>query len=142
LFNGYLQPMLAGLSQNLTQVAASLHEGLHGFRTHILSLAVFLSAGTTLLVTPAVSLLTRPHPEAHKAIWSAFVIDARDEEDDFHVIPASGLGRAGLALVAIGFIAFLAGVFSAPCGVLAAGTLAIGGMIVVFVGGLMRVHAH
>lgn len=141
-FDGYVQPALVHLSQGLAQLASSCHEHLGCFRTHILSMAVFVSAGTTLIVTPIVSLLTPPSPQSAKTIWTAFTIEAQDEEDDFHVIPVSLIGRIGLILVAIGFIAFLAGVVSAPCLTSLAGPMAIGGMVTVFAGGLMRVYSR
>jgi solute:Na+ symporter, SSS family len=141
-FNGYFHPALEHVSQSLAALATSCHEHLRCFRSHILSLAVFVSAMATLLVTPIVSLLTPPSPERARSVWSAFEVDLLDDEDDFHVMPASRIGRIGLALVVIGFFAFLAGVLSAPCGLALAGTLAIAGMLCGFAGGLIRVHAR
>ena len=68
-FSGYLRPGLAHLSQGLADTAGSWHLYLQKFKTHQLSLAVFVSAAATLLVTPIVSLLTPARPE--QARWSS-----------------------------------------------------------------------
>ena len=69
-------------------------------------------------------------------------MDVQDDEDDFHVIPRGPVGRVAFALVLLGFASFIAGVASAPSGALPTTALAVGGMVTVFAGGLVRAYAR
>jgi SSS family solute:Na+ symporter len=110
----------------------------------LLSIAPLVSSGTALLVTPIVSLLTPHHhrPEADE-IWRSFRAPANqvgDEVDTFHIIPTTLPGRIGLTVVLVGFAVFLGGVLSAIGASPLAAPLAVGGMIAVLAGGVLRVY--
>lgn len=140
-FSTALHPALSSISGGLAHFAAGWHDSLQPFKTHILSLAVFVSSATALLVTPVVSLLT-PAPAGRPLVQAALASRATDGDDDFHLIPDSRFGRIGLALVALGFGLYLTSVLSARSGAPLAGSFAIIGMITVFIGGLLRVYTR
>lgn len=103
----------------------------------------FVSAGVAILLTFVVSLLTSRNVKAASSkIWANFH-QSDDKDDDFHLIPVSTVGKIGLVLIFGGFAGFLAGVITAAaCGFAFAATVALGGMCVLFVGGLMRVYSR
>ena len=120
--------------------------------------APITSSVTALIVTPIVSLLTAPNRRASaEQIWAAYSAgnvphnpdEAHQDQaqveahvDTFDLIPRSGLGKLAAVVVVLGFGVFLAGVFSAAWSFPLAGMLAIGGMLAVFAGGLVRVHSE
>src|SRR5205085_12448169 len=100
-----------------------------------------------LLVTPLIALFTAAPAAGRIAHIHAFLCaDGGSfelaERDTFHLIPRTAAGRTGLLLVIGGFACFLIGVFSVLWGGSSAGTIAITGMLVVFVGGLIRVYSE
>jgi hypothetical protein len=99
-----------------------------------------VSAAAALVVTPIVSLIT-PHRARAESdpIWAAFRV--RDD-DTFHLVPTSAVGRVAVAVLLIGFATFLIGVISASVAFAYAGVLAVAGMISVFVGGVVRVYVE
>jgi SSS family solute:Na+ symporter len=155
--SGYAQaivgPVLPGLRDKLAQWNADLTP----YQTWLRSIAPISSTLTALIVTPIVSLLTPPNRrESAEQIWRAYRAgeashgqhDAHDAEavaeakaDTFHLIPTSLMGRAGAVIALVAFAVFLFGVISAAWASPLAGEMAIGGMIAVFVGGLMRVYS-
>jgi len=151
-FNGYLRPTLGAVSAGLAGLAAGWHQTLRGYERWALSIAPIVSACTALVVTPVVSLLTRRRGDggASEVIWSAFRTgqgegDHSGERDTFHVFPRTLPGRIGIVLVLGGFAVFLVGLFSAvqKFGMTQMATpLAVGGMLVLFVGGMIRVYAE
>jgi solute:Na+ symporter, SSS family len=143
-FHRYLYPLADPLSHGFARFLAGWHEGhLRAYDRWKLSIAPIASTMTALIVTPLVSLLTaRPSGERLSAIWDSFKAkDDTTHETAFHVIPNSAIGRTGMALALGGFAAYLCGVISASRAMPFASSLAVTGMIVVFVGGLMRVYA-
>jgi SSS family solute:Na+ symporter len=102
--------------------------------------APMVSAAAALIVTPIVSLIT-PHRVRAESdpIWAAFRVC---DDDTFHLIPTSAIGRIAVVVLLLGFATFLAGVISASVAFGYAGMLAVGGMIAVFVGGVVRVYVE
>jgi len=143
-FHHYLHPLADQLSHGFARFLAGWHDQyLSHYDRWKLSIAPIASTLTALIVTPIVSLLTaRPGGERLSEIWDSFKAnDDTTHESAFHVIPNSAIGRAGMLLALAGFAAFLCGVISASRAMPFASSLAVAGMIVVFVGGLMRVYA-
>ena len=143
-FDGTLYPFLHAISPFIASHAAAWHEHIKGYEKSILSIAPFVSSGTAVLVTPIVSLLTRQKNSQCAQVWECFkAANEAGEKDTFHLIPSSLAGRIGLALIAVGFLGFLSGIIlAAACGLPAATKLAVGGMIVLFVGGVLRVYTE
>jgi hypothetical protein len=100
----------------------------------------FISTAAALVITPAVSLLTAPGRRDMNSLWTSFRAhtDAAGEIDTFHLIPTSLCGRIGVAVIAIGFVAFAVGIVSAHWAFAGAATMAISGMLAVLAGGLLR----
>jgi len=137
-FNGTTYPLLQAISGSMAAHAAAWHEQIRVYKDSMLSIAPFVSSGTALLVTPIVSLLSKPQPSNNcDTIWGHF--RSTDLGDDFHLIPVTAIGKAGLVLIAAGFLVFLAGIISATRAFPAATEMAVGGMIALFVGGTVRV---
>ena len=143
-FDGSLYPILHAVSPFIASHAAAWHEHIKAYEKSILSIAPFVSSGTAVLVTPIVSLLTRQDNRQCEQVWKCFKVgDEPGERDTFHLIPSSLAGRIGIVLIAVGFLSFLGGIISAAaCGLHAATDLAVGGMIVLFVGGVLRVYTE
>jgi len=126
-------------------IAGSVAGGIGQFYFGLdFNITTFITAGVTLVVTPAVTLLTK-HPDEMKVetIWMA-KISSREEDEQkeiYHIIPTSLSGRLGLGLYAGGTIIFLTGVFLGSADAPAAGFIAVGGMIVYFLGGLWRAYS-
>jgi SSS family solute:Na+ symporter len=109
------------------------------------SLAAIASTLAALIGTPAVTLCFKraaPSPEMAR-VFDAFHSTADEDPGraGFHLWPATPRGRAGVGLMAIGFLVFLAGVLSASVGFGYASQLAVGGMLIFFTGGLLRVYS-
>jgi SSS family solute:Na+ symporter len=148
----------SGLLGSAGGTLAGWHESLKPYSTWVRAMAPITSSLTALIVTPIVSLLTPPNRRAStEQIWSAYsagtVVRQADEthpadataeaeSDTFHLMPTSFLGRVAAIIVLAGFGLFLFGVLSAAWGSSDAGELAIGGMLSVFAGGLVRVYVE
>lgn len=142
--NAYAQRKLSLISSTLAAQVGNWHTRLEIYARWLRSIAPIVSASTALLVTPLVSLLTkRPAAGGSEEIWTSFKPgqEPDEERDTFHFVPKSVAGRFGFAMVILGFLGFLAGVACAAVGLSIADPLSVGGMIVVFVGGLMRVYS-
>ena len=118
----------------------------------IRNIVPFVSTATALAVTPIVSLLTQPPSHDVDELWRRFKAteDASDasasasdtERDTFTLIPRSFAGRAGVAMVLSGFAVWVSSVVCAALAFSSASTpLAIVGMLMVFIGGLVRVYS-
>ncbi len=107
------------------------------------SLAAIASTAAALVGTPIVTLCFRRQPAtpAMERIYQAF--SASTEEDGeaagLTLMPVSARGKLGLALLGVGFVVFLVGVLSGSVGFGGASATAVGGMLVFFCGGLIRV---
>jgi SSS family solute:Na+ symporter len=144
-FDGWIHPLTLVLSAPLTTTVSHWHDALASRATSIRSIVPLISSATALLVTPLVSLVTPSGHGGDGRIWTSFrgtgTIDgAAIEADTFGLIPSSIAGRLGVGLVLSGFATFLVGVISASWHNPQSAMLAVGGMLVVFVGGLLRVY--
>jgi SSS family solute:Na+ symporter len=143
-FDGSLFPFLHAISPWVAAHAAAWHENIKVHEKSMLSIAPFVSSGAAVVITAVVSLLTRQKNYQCEKVWECFkAAPETGEKDDFHLIPSSLAGRMGLVLIAVGFFSFLGGIISAAaCGLPAATTIAVGGMAVLFVGGVLRVYTQ
>lgn len=109
------------------------------------NVTTFITAGTTLIITPIVSLMTKEESnEKIEAIWRARTIS--DEEiqnkDVFNIIPKTLNGKLSLSVFFLGLILFLIGVFMGSTGSSAASVIAVSGMLIYFIGGLLRAYTN
>jgi len=156
--SGYAQLLVAPVLPGLRDRLASWNAQLEPYQTWLRSIAPISSTLTALLVTPLVSLLTPPNRrESTAQIWDAYraggvsrqpgdsdTTDAAAEAaaDTFGLVPVSLRGRAGAIAALGGFAVFLAGVASAAFNFPWAGAMAIGGMVAVLMGGLVRAYSE
>lgn len=107
------------------------------------SLATLASTTAALVGTPLVSAFF-PKPastDGTRRIFGAFkAIGA--SADEIRLRPVSARGQLGLALMGAGFFTFLTGVLSGSVRFQHADLTAIGGMIIFFAGGLLRVYSE
>ena len=108
------------------------------------SLAALASTAAALIGVPLVSMFfpkQRMTSECEK-VFGAFksALHATSEEE-IHLLPISTKGKLGLALMIVGFLSFLFGVISGSVQFALASQMAVGGMLVFFVGGLVRVYS-
>ncbi|MCX6170658.1 MAG: sodium:solute symporter family protein [Ignavibacteriales bacterium] len=102
----------------------------------------FITAGVTLLFTPLISFITKEDANNEKldSIWRAK--KTSDEEiksgDVYNIIPKTAKGKLSLFVFFSGLVIFLIGVFLGSTGSSAASYIAVGGMILYFIGGLFR----
>ncbi len=109
------------------------------------NVTTFITAGTALVITPVISLLTKEESnEKIDEIWRARTIS--DEEissnNVYNIIPKTFKGKLSLAVFGSGLLLFLAGVFLGSTGSAAASYLAVIGMIIYFIGGLFRTYTN
>ncbi len=109
------------------------------------NMTTFLSAFAALLVTPVVSLITKPvSPEKIDIVWRARHIS--DEEIAsgmvYHIIPATVKGRLAFLLYLLGAVIFIAGVILGRTGTAIASWIAVGGMVIYFLGALVRIYVE
>ena len=109
------------------------------------NLTTFISAAATLIVTPLVSLATGVSAkEKIDLVWRAK--RTSDEEisrgDVYHIIPISTMGRTSLAIWGLGLAIFLSGIIMGSSGAALASAVAVGGMVVYFIGGAMRAYTN
>lgn len=144
-FDACLHPLVSMVSKPLGVLVQHWHDGLKESASSVRNIVPIISSLTALIVTPIVSLATRSGHGGDLRIWDAFRVGAADADgnaDTFHVIPTSLAGRVGLSLVLLGFAGFMSGVLSAHWQAAFAAQMAIGGMLVVFLGGLLRVYTE
>jgi SSS family solute:Na+ symporter len=109
------------------------------------NVTTFITAGTALVVTPLISLMTKEESNSNiDAIWRAKTIS--DEEINsnnvYNILPATVKGKLSLTVFGSGLILFLVGVFVGSTGSPIASYLAVGGMIIYFTGGLLRTYTN
>jgi len=109
------------------------------------NVTTFITAGTALLVTPFISMMTKEESNANiNAIWRAKNIS--DEEissgNVYNILPKTIKGKFSLIIYGSGLIIFLVGVFIGSTGNPVASYIAVGGMIVYFIGGLLRTYTN
>jgi SSS family solute:Na+ symporter len=104
--------------------------------------ATFASAFGALITCPIVSLLTRaPEEGTLTAIWKAK--KTSDEEEisgRYHIWPASTGGKLSVLIWGVGLCMFLFGALSGSWQAAYASSLALWGMIIYFLGGLVRLR--
>jgi len=101
--------------------------------------STFLSTMTVLVVTPVATLFfPRQSDENTDRIWEARTHSESDEGTPYHIVPQSGWGKFFLALFFVGLGIFLCGVISGSVAYPHAGALALGGMVLYFLSGLLR----
>lgn len=109
------------------------------------NLTTFITAGTTLIFTPIISLFTKEvSNEKIDAIWRARTIS--DEEiasnNVYNIFPKTFNGKLSLVVFFSGLIIFLIGVFMGSSGSSAASIVAVTGMVIYFIGGLFRAYTN
>jgi SSS family solute:Na+ symporter len=152
-WNGYLHPLVSHISDSLDATMGGWHQWLSQYKTNLRSIAPIASASTALIITPLVSMITRA-PEYDRALYDRFHAHGKDareaavlageneDEDDFHLVPRSVAGKIGLFGVVAGYVTYISGVLCASGAPGIAPVLAVAGMLVVFVGGVMRVYSR
>ena len=102
----------------------------------------FITAGVTLLFTPMISLLSKDEGMNPKleSIWRAKKTSDEEIEkgDVYNILPKTPKGKLSMLVFFTGLIIFLIGVFLGSTGSSAAAYVAVGGMVLYFIGGLFR----
>jgi SSS family solute:Na+ symporter len=109
------------------------------------NLTTFISAGAALVITPIISLVTKPVGQDKIAeVWTAKHSSAEEVENGqaFHLIPVSLKGRLALTIYGSGLLLFIAGVISGSNGWPYASVVAVTGMAIYFIGGLMKAYIN
>lgn len=109
------------------------------------NVTTFITAGTALLVTPVISLLTKEESNSNiDAIWRAKNISDEEIKDNnvYNILPRTTKGKLSMTIFGSGLIIFLIGVFAGSTGSPAASYIAVGGMAIYFTGGLLRTYTN
>ena len=104
----------------------------------------FITAGVALIATPLASVLTRRNDSAAlERVWAARTGSEEEQlaGEEFRLLPASGKGKVGMGLLALGLGVFFCGIALGSLDVPHAGTVAVIGMILYFGGGLIRAYS-
>jgi len=109
------------------------------------NLTTFITASVTLIVTPIISRFTEcPAIGKIETIWNAKQIS--DEEvksnDVYYIMPKTRRGKISLSILICGFAFFLLGVILGSTGSPWASMVAVSGMVVYFLGGLLRAYSN
>jgi hypothetical protein len=108
--------------------------------SHARKIAPIVGGVAALIITPIIALLTRPAED--RGVFASMHANADDgDSDPFKLIPLSLIGKLASLTVIGGMILFFAGVFAGGAGVSAANAMAVAGMLLVFVGGAVRVYS-
>ncbi|NQV50690.1 MAG: sodium:solute symporter family protein [Candidatus Marinimicrobia bacterium] len=105
----------------------------------------FLGAAVALIVTPLVSFITKAEsPEKLAIVWKARNISDEEIKSGhiYHIIPKTPKGRMAMLVFLSGLILFFIGVFLGSGGYAIASWIAVIGMLVYFLGGLIRVYVE
>ena len=108
------------------------------------SLAALASTSAALIGVPLISAffpkqqMTKDCERVFGAFKSALHATS---ETEISMMPTSAKGKLGVGLMAVGFLSFLFGVISGSVQFQFASQMAVGGMLIFFVGGLTRVYS-
>jgi hypothetical protein len=69
-------------------------------------------------------------------------LDAREDADEFHLVPESAIGKIGAVTAVAALLIFVFAVIAAGWKWPPASAVAVGAMIAVILGGLMRVYTR
>jgi SSS family solute:Na+ symporter len=109
------------------------------------NLTTFISAGTALLITPIISLLTKNDESLGlPLIWKAKQISDEETEsqDVFNILPKTFKGKISLGIFIFGLLIFLVGILMGSNGIEVASVVSVTGMIIYFAGGLLRTYTN
>ena len=107
------------------------------------NLTTFISAGAALIVLPIVSWLTKPEAkEKIENVWRARKTSEEEEKSGvtYNIIPKTRKGRISGLVYLSGVLIFIGGVLTGSNGWPYASFIAVSGMVIYFLGGLLRVH--
>ena len=108
------------------------------------SLAALASTSAALIATPLVSTCfprQKLTAEGQRILDAFRSVKTATSDEEIHLMPTSPVGKLGLVLMAIGALSFVIGVISGSVQFALASQLAVGGMLVFFTGGLVRVYS-
>ena len=109
------------------------------------NITTFISAGTALIVTPIISMITKDEQSFNlDQIWMARKTSDEEAKENniYNIIPKTFAGKFSLGILFAGLLIFLAGVFAGSEGIEAASIISVTGMIIYFAGGLMRTYTN
>ena len=109
------------------------------------NITTFISAGTALIVTPIISMITKDEQSfSLDQIWMARKTSDEEAKENniYNIIPKTFAGKFSLGILFAGLLIFLAGVIAGSEGIEAASIISVTGMIIYFAGGLMRTYTN
>ena len=109
------------------------------------NVTTFITAGTALLITPIISLLTKEESnEQIEAIWYARKTSEEEITNNnvYNILPKTAKGKLSMIIFTSGLVMFLVGVFMGSIGSSAASYIAVSGMVIYFIGGLFRTYTN
>ena len=144
VFYGLLWKRATSSAAIVGYLAGALAGGIARFGYGLdFNLTTFISAGVALVVAPLVSWFTLPEKkEKLDVVWKARQISEEEQQsgDVYNILPKTRAGKASLTVYLSGVIIFIAGVFSGSNGWPYASFVAVAGMLIYFLGGLLKVH--
>jgi SSS family solute:Na+ symporter len=108
-----------------------------------INISTFCSAGAALIICPIVSLLSKPESDFKLAsIWKMRKPSKEEIEkgEVYHIIPKSIGGKLTLGSLLLGLLLFLGGIFLGSQGNPSAAYLSLGGMVLYFFSGFLRLR--
>jgi len=109
------------------------------------SIAALASTSGALIATPLVSAVfpkQKLTTEGQRILDAFKSVKTATSDEEIHLWPVSATGKFGLALMAVGALSFVIGVISGSVQFALASQLAVGGMLIFFAGGLIRVYSE
>ena len=105
--------------------------------------ATFYSAGISLLICFVITLFSPSQSNSRiESIWRARKLSDEEVEQRtiYHIIPVSLRGRISLMFLILGLVLFFTGILLGSKGFPHAGWVAVSGMVVYFISGLVRLQ--
>ena len=134
------QGAVAGyLSGAIIGAAATFYYGLDFNST------TFISAGAALIITPLVSLITKKTDYTKFELINKAKHTSEEEIQTGHIyniIPKTIKGKISLGILLSGFLIFLTGVFLGSAGFVISSFIAVAGMVIYFIGGILRAYTN
>jgi SSS family solute:Na+ symporter len=150
-FNPYLATPLAHVSSAAGQWLAAMHGRVSHLQPELRNLAPIISSAAALVITPMASFMFAPpapraaaasHPDAPSVSAEPGGDRVEVETDDFTLIPQTIAGKAGVVVVILALVVFVAAVVAASRAWPPASAVAIASMLVILLGGLLRVYVR
>ncbi len=110
------------------------------------NVTTFITAIVTIVATPLVTFITKDNTNNPNLaqVWKSRLTSDEEIETNqvYNILPKTPAGKASLGVLVFGLVLFLTGVISGSSGFESASFIAVAGMVIYFIGGLLRAYTN